>query len=57
VVVAILVAAFAGLTAMRPTDNAAASPPAQKFAIIQKPTFATPSGRHIAAVKDAMEVP
>jgi hypothetical protein len=51
VVVAAVIAVFAGLTALRPAhvaDNAAS----HRFAVVQQPTFVIPAGERLAAWKE-----
>ena len=57
VVVAMFIAAVAGLAAMKPARNDAVSPPAHGFAVIQQPVFTTPAGHHVAAARNTTEVP
>jgi hypothetical protein len=56
-VVAMFIAAVAGLAAIKPARNDAISPPTRGFAVIQQPVFTTPAGDHMAAARNAIEVP
>jgi hypothetical protein len=57
IVVAIFIAAVAGLAAMKPARTDAISSPSHGFAVVQQPIFTTPPGHHVAAAKNAAEVP
>jgi hypothetical protein len=57
IVVAIFIAAVAGLAAMKPARTDAIASPSHGFAVVQQPVFTTPPSHHIAAAKSAAEVP
>jgi len=57
VVVAMLIAAAAGLTAIRPGGSHDTSRSAHDFADIQQPTFVTAPGAQMAAMKHDFETP
>jgi hypothetical protein len=50
-IVALVIAAFAGLVALRPAYREAAAVAPHKLASIQQPSFVTPPGAHVAALK------
>ena len=57
IVVAVLIAGVAGLSATRPARDLAAAPFKPILPTVQQPTFATPPRHELAAVKRNKEVP
>jgi hypothetical protein len=57
IVVALLIAGVAGLSATRPSRDLAAAPSRQIFPVVRQPTFSTPLEHNLAAVKRTKEIP
>jgi hypothetical protein len=57
IVVALLIVAVAGITALKPIYSVGTTAPAHGFAVIQQPTFVTLPDQRIAATKRKIEVP
>ena len=57
IAVAVVIAAFAGLMAVRPVHREAQYAAAHKSSVIQKPVFVTPPEHLLAAVNGATELP
>ena len=57
IVVALLIAAVAGIAALKPISSVATTAPAHGFAVIQQPTFMTLPDQRISATKRNIEVP
>jgi hypothetical protein len=57
IVVAILVAAVAGLAALKPTSLEGASAPLHELTVVHQPTLAPPFARDVAAAKNTSETP
>jgi len=57
IVVGLLIAAAAGLAALRPAYRLATAAPTHGFALAQQPMFVTLADQRLAATKRAIEVP
>jgi hypothetical protein len=57
IVVAVLIAGVAGLSAMQPNRGVAAARPGQVSPTVWRPAFATPTSQNIAAVKRKSDTP